>query len=251
MEIKELTLNLLLSRREALKVLGAAIAAILTGWAPIFSGSRLSDSASAQTRSPSNPGALSSCIVRPEVTEGPYYVREDLNRSDVRSDPNTGAVKDGALLNLTFRVSQLSNGSCSPLAGARVEIWHCDASGLYSDVRDPGFNTVGQKFLRGYQMTDANGQARFITVYPGWYSGRAVHIHFKVHHDTSPQSSVFTSQLFFDDSLSDQVHSNVPYASRGRRDTLNSTDRIYREELLPTVTQAGGGYAATFDIALN
>jgi protocatechuate 3,4-dioxygenase beta subunit len=189
-------------------------------------------------------------MVRPKVTEGPYYVDEDLNRSDVRSDPATGPVKEGALLALTFRVSQASNGGCAALQGAKVEIWHCDAAGVYSDVSDPGFNTMGQQFLRGYQVTDANGQATFATIYPGWYSGRTVHIHFKVHRDTSAQSSVFTSQLFFDDSLSDQVFSQAPYAARGRRNTLNSTDRIYNDQLLLAVTQTDESYAATFDIML-
>jgi len=177
-------------------------------------------------------------------------LNEDLNRSDVRSDPATGVIKDGSVLNLTFRVSQSNNSGCTPLAGARVEIWHCDASGVYSGVRDPGSNTVGQKFLRGHQITDANGQATFITIYPGWYSGRTVHIHFKVRHDDSPQSLVFTSQLFFEDSLSDQVYSNEPYSSKGRRDTLNSRDRIYKEQLLLNVIQTNNSYAATFDISL-
>ena len=92
-------------------------------------------------------------MVHPEVTEGPYYVDEDLNRSDIRSDPSTGAVKDGALLTLTFNVSQVSGSGCTPLEGAKVEIWHCDAAGVYSDVSDPGFNTKGQKFLRGFQTS--------------------------------------------------------------------------------------------------
>jgi protocatechuate 3,4-dioxygenase beta subunit len=193
--------------------------------------------------------------VRPEVTEGPYYVDEDLNRSDIRSDPGTGTVKDGARLALTFRVVQVTSAGCTPLPGAKVEIWHCDAAGVYSDVSDPGFDTSGQKFLRGYQVTDANGQATFTTIYPGWYSSRAVHIHFKIHDDASGQSREFTSQLFFDDSLSDQVFTQAPYASKGQRDTLNSTDRIYDSQLLLTTAPADdgadAGYAATFDIGLQ
>jgi len=239
-----------LNRREALKVLGIAGAAILGGFTAGRSLTGMAGNAFGQTKSAANTGALPSCVLRPEVTEGPYYVNEDLNRSDVRSDPATGVIKDGSVLNLTFRVSQSNNSGCTPLAGARVEIWHCDASGVYSGVRDPGFNTVGQKFLRGHQITDANGQATFITIYPGWYSGRTVHIHFKVRHDDSPQSPVFTSQLFFEDSLSDQVYSNEPYSSKGRRDTLNSRDRIYKEQLLLNVIQTNNSYAATFDISL-
>jgi protocatechuate 3,4-dioxygenase beta subunit len=115
-------------------------------------------------------------------------------------------------------------------------------------VSDPGFNTKGQKFLRGYQVTDANGQAAFITIYPGWYSGRTVHIHFKMH---PSENKVFTSQLFFDDALSDQVFANALYASKGQRDTLNSRDNIYNDQLLLNVAQANKGYAATFNIGLQ
>jgi protocatechuate 3,4-dioxygenase beta subunit len=232
----------ILNRRDALKVLGMAGAAIAGGFI------------AGPSRAGEGPGQVdngaSSCIARPEVTEGPYYLPLDLNRSDVRSDPTTGAVKDGAPLNLVFRVSHSDKGVCSPLPGAKVEIWHCDARGVYSGVSDPWFNTVGQKFLRGYQITDAKGEAGFLTIYPGWYAGRAVHIHFKVHPDASLKSSVFTSQLFFDDSLSDQVHSKEPYASKGRRNTMNNTDMIYRRELLLSAAKSGDGYKTIFDIGI-
>jgi protocatechuate 3,4-dioxygenase beta subunit len=193
------------------------------------------------------------CVVRPELTEGPYYVDEQLNRSDIRSDPSTGAVKAGALLALTFNVSRAVSGACSPLADAIVDVWHCDATGLYSDVEANG--TVGQEFLRGYQVTDANGVARFTTIYPGWYQGRAVHIHFKVRSAASATSAYeFTSQLFFDDDLTDQVHAEEPHASKGQRDMLNSEDGIYSQggsQLVLAVTETSDGYAATFDIALE
>jgi protocatechuate 3,4-dioxygenase beta subunit len=203
---------------------------------------------SAAAPAPSVAAQSPSCIVRPEVTEGPYYVAEDLVRSDIRSDPATGAIKDGAPLTLTFNVSQIGSGACTPLEGATVEVWHCDAAGLYSDVSDPQFNTKGQQFLRGAQVTDADGTATFTTIYPGWYAGRAVHIHFKIRPDAN---AVFTSQLFFDDALSDQVFAQAPYASKGRRNTLNSRDGIYQDELLLTVTQADQGYAATFPIGVD
>jgi protocatechuate 3,4-dioxygenase beta subunit len=136
-----------------------------------------------------------------------------------------------------------------------VDVWHCDALGVYSDVSDAGFNTVGKKYLRGYQVTDANGVARFTTIYPGWYSGRTVHIHFKIRSSASSTSAYeFTSQLFFDDNLTDQVHAQSPYASKGQRDTRNANDGIYRQggaQLVLDVTASGGGYAATFDIALQ
>jgi protocatechuate 3,4-dioxygenase beta subunit len=196
-----------------------------------------------------------SCVVRPELTEGPYYVDEELNRSDIRSDPSTGTAKPGALLQLTFNVSQITGNACAALAGAVVDVWHCDALGVYSDVRDPGFNTAGQKFLRGYQVTDANGAASFTTIYPGWYLGRTVHVHFKVRSASGSSSAYeFTSQLFFDDRLTDQVHARQPYAAKGQRTLRNSRDGIYRQggsKLLLPVSQTSDGYAATFDIALQ
>jgi protocatechuate 3,4-dioxygenase beta subunit len=154
--------------------------------------------------------------VRPALTEGPYFVDEMINRSDIRSDPSDGSIKEGTPLNLTLYVSQINGSGCTPLAGAQVDVWHCDAAGVYSDASDPGFNTKGQKFLRGYQVTDANGMAKFTTIYPGWYQGRAVHIHFKIRTDPSSASGYeFTSQWFFDETLTDQVHAQQPYAAKG------------------------------------
>jgi protocatechuate 3,4-dioxygenase beta subunit len=194
--------------------------------------------------------------VKPEQTEGPYFVDEKLNRSDIRSDPSDNSVKPGVPLQLAFRVSQISGGACTPLAGAQVDIWHCDASGIYSDVQDPNFgNSKGKKFLRGYQITDAQGMAKFTTIYPGWYQGRAVHIHFKIR--TNPASNaghVFTSQLYFDDALTDQVHTQAPYASRGQRTMRNEADGIYRnggKQLMLTLAKQGDGYTSTFDISMQ
>jgi protocatechuate 3,4-dioxygenase beta subunit len=195
-----------------------------------------------------------SCVVRPEQTEGPYFVDEHLNRSDIRSDPSDGRVKSGTPLALTLRVSQLSAEDCHPLAGAQVDIWHCDAMGVYSDVQDPGFSTVGQKFLRGYQITDTRGEARFVTVYPGWYPGRTVHIHFKIRTASVARRSVeFTSQLYFDDVVTDRVHADLPYASKGPRSSRNQHDWIFRrggDQLMLSPTVVTGGYEASFAIAL-
>jgi protocatechuate 3,4-dioxygenase beta subunit len=150
-----------------------------------------------------------------------------------------------------FVVAQLANGSCSPLAGAKVDVWHCDASGVYSDVSDPGFSTKGQKFLRGYQLTDANGKAQFLTIYPGWYPGRTVHIHFKIQQSTAGRARTFASQLFFEDALSDQVFAQPPYSGRGERTTLNGTDGIFSDQMVLKAVPANGGYSATFDIGLD
>jgi protocatechuate 3,4-dioxygenase beta subunit len=214
MDLDDIPVGRVLNRREALAFLGATGALFFFG---------CSDSTASTA-----PGDISSsCLVRPELTEGPYYVDEELNRSDIRSDPSDGTVRAGALLALTFNVSRASSSACEPLADAIVDVWHCDALGAYSDVSDPGFNTTGKKFLRGYQVTGSDGVARFTTIYPGWYQGRAVHIHFKVRSSASASSAYeFTSQLFFDDSLTDQVHAQQPYASKGQRDLRNSGDGI-------------------------
>jgi protocatechuate 3,4-dioxygenase beta subunit len=190
------------------------------------------------------------------MTEGPYFVDERLNRSDIRRDPADGSAKPGVPLQLTFTVSTLAAAACTPLAGAMVDIWHCDHLGVYSDVSDPAFDTVGKKFLRGYQVTDASGRATFTTVYPGWYQGRAVHIHFKIRSAPSAQRGFeFTSQLFFDDALTDRVHAQQPYAAKGNRDVRNSRDGIFRRggsQLLLALTETGSGtYVGTFDLALQ
>jgi protocatechuate 3,4-dioxygenase beta subunit len=244
MDNDDLPVGRLLTRREALALLGA------TG-ALLFLGCGADDGTTGTTPTAGD----GTCVVKPELTEGPYYVDEELNRSDIRVDPSDGSVREGALLALTFNVSTLASGACSVLEGAIVDVWHCDALGVYSDVSEAGFNTVGKKYLRGYQVTDATGVARFTTVYPGWYSGRTVHIHFKVRSSASSTSAYeFTSQLFFDDSLTDQVHAQQPYASKGRRDTRNASDGIYNQggsQLVLDVAASGSGYTATFDIALQ
>jgi protocatechuate 3,4-dioxygenase beta subunit len=194
--------------------------------------------------------------VRAGQTEGPYFVDERLNRSDIRSEPGTGAVKQGVPLRLMLQVNRGTANACSPLAGAIVDIWQCDALGVYSDVRDTAgmFDTRGQKFLRGYQVTGSGGAAEFITIYPGWYPGRTVHIHFKVRTSLNAGAYEFTSQLYFDDALTDQVHLRSPYSTKGRRTTTNSGDGIYRNggsQLLLAPVAEGDGYAATFALTLQ
>lgn len=232
----------MLSRREAVALLGA------TGAAWLLGEHRAPPPALAGLASPA-------CIVRPEQTEGPYFLDEKLNRSDIRSDPSTKHVKAGTPLMLTFQIMRIGAESCLPLSGALVDIWHCDAMGVYSDVRDPWFDTIGQQFLRGYQVTDTQGEARFVTVYPGWYPGRTVHIHFKIRTGSADQRRFdFTSQLYFSDELTDRIHSQQPYISRGSRMTRNRHDGIFRhggDRLIPIMTSTTDGYAATFPIGLQ
>ncbi len=232
----------LLSRREVVAFLGA------TGAAWLLAGTLIPRRALAGLSRPS-------CVVRPEQTEGPYFVDERLNRSDIRSDPADGRVRPGTPLALTLAISRLSAGDCLPLPGAQVDIWHCDALGVYSDVKDPAFNTIGQKFFRGYQITDAHGEVKFLTIYPGWYEGRTVHIHVKVR--TAAQagrSFEFTSQMYFDDGLSNRVYADAPYATKGKRTARNQDDRIFRrggDQLMLAPTLVDDGYAATFAIGLQ
>jgi protocatechuate 3,4-dioxygenase beta subunit len=224
-----------LSRREVVALLGLSGVALLAG------------------RAGGQPAPL--CIARPQQTEGPFFVEERLNRSDIRTDPATGAVKAGVPLQLAFAVSRLDGGACTPLAGAQVDVWHCDALGAYSDTRGFGSDTVGQKFLRGYQVTDDAGAARFTTIYPGWYEGRTVHIHFKIRTRPAPgPGAEFTSQIYFDDGVTDRVHRQAPYASRGQGRVRNDRDGLFRSggrQLLLPVTESGAGYAGTFAVALT
>lgn len=168
------------------------------------------------------------CMVMPEVTEGPYYFDPELVRADITED------RKGVPLELAL---QVVDGTCAPLAGARVDLWHCDAEGNYSGYsQNAGGDTTGETFLRGTQETDAQGVATFRTIYPGWYRGRTTHIHYKVFLD---ERTVLTSQIFFPDALSQYLYLAVdPYNRRNAdRDTVNVNDRIAQ--------QVGeGGYAA-------
>ena len=230
-----------LSRRELVALLGMAGYTMLCN----------RHLAAAQSQAPSS----SPCVVRPQQTEGPYFVDELLERADLRIDPTDGTTKPGIPLDVTLVVSRLADARCQPLPGVQVDMWQCDHLGIYSDVQDPGFNTVGKKFLRGYQVTDAEGRVRFTTVYPGWYRGRTVHIHFKLRSPRDQRPGFeFTSQLYFDDALTDRIFASSPYAERGARTTRNGGDGIYRRggsQLLLALEPRAAGYAGSFHVALQ
>lgn len=194
--------------------------------------------------------AAPACVLTPEQTEGPYFVDGNLNRSDIRTDPATGKVSAGVPLQLQLRVSAIRDGNCQPLPGAVVDIWHCDADGVYSGVEgSPGL------FLRGLQVADAAGVVNFTTIYPGWYPGRAVHIHFKIRVAAAGgRADVLTSQLYFDDAITDQVYRLQPYAKRPNRQPRNGGDSLFQydqgRQLLLKPAGDAKGYVARFDIGL-
>jgi len=257
----------ILTRREVLALIGVGgVAATLAACAPGSTGAA-SPEASAANASAATAGAsagaspdasvaasagtLPSCVVVPELTEGPYYVDVNLERSDIRPNTADGAVAAGTPLELAWVVSQVDGNGCLPLEGAIVDVWHCDALGVYSGVQ----GSSGTDFLRGFQRTDAGGGATFTTIYPGWYQGRAVHIHFKIR--TEPDAVAgfeFTSQLFFDDALNQQVFATGVYAAKGQPDRPNASDGIFNQSggaTLLDVTQDGASYKTTFEIAVQ
>jgi protocatechuate 3,4-dioxygenase beta subunit len=249
MENDDKPVGRILSRRDALNLMGVGGAAFLAAYASPEGASTILSMIEASASS-----ALD-CIIRPELTIGPYFVDDQLKRSDIRSDPLEGNVSKGIPLTLRINVSDVASKSCTPLEGAQVDVWHCDALGIYSGVVGRAFDTSGQQFLRGYQRTDANGAVQFQTIYPGWYSGRTVHIHFTIRTKAAGQDYQFTSQLFFRDTLTDQVHSKKPYSKKGKRNTRNGDDNIFKNggnRLLLNVRGDGGnGYLATISIGLD
>lgn len=188
------------------------------------------------------------CVLAPEQTEGPFFFDERLQRSDLR-----GAGLDGAPLALTLRVLAVGRDGCRPLAGAMVDLWHCDARGIYSGTREAARHPAGDAFLRGYQLSDGNGVVRFATVYPGAYPGRAVHLHFKVRARQGSRLLEFASQLYFDDILTDRIHAQAPYRQELRR-VRNASDFLYRQggtQLMLPVKESAAGMQAFFDVGVQ
>ena len=183
------------------------------------------------------------CVVRPRQTEGPFYFDVGLVRRDItESKPGTP---------LLVAIHLVQAGSCQPIRDAVVDIWHADAIGQYSGYRgqgDDGTDTSGETFLRGIQVTDANGLAEFETIYPGWYPGRTVHIHFKAY--TSEQQFI-TSQLYFPDETTDAALLAEPYSSRGPRGTTNANDSIFSSELVGRVTRNADGYLVSLAVGIE
>ncbi len=221
-----------ITRRGSLARLGGVLAAA-AGWG--LAGSQSAGAGPAAVAS----GAVT-CVLSPELTEGPYYLAGEKVRRDVtEGKPGT---------KLALRLTVVDASTCKPIRGASVEIWHADASGDYSGF---GAGSGNRTFLRGVQRTGADGMAGFDTLYPGWYPGRTVHIHVKVH---VRGSVVHTGQLFFADSVSDAVYRRAPYTKRPNRATRNADDAIFvnggRNSIMK-VKKQGIGYTASIVMGVH
>jgi protocatechuate 3,4-dioxygenase beta subunit len=222
-----------ITRRGSLVKLGGLLATALgaAGW-------------KAASSDGAGPAAVASgavkCVLTPEQTEGPYYIaREKVRRNITEGKPGTP---------LTLRAIVVDASTCRPIRNAAVDIWHADASGVYSGF---GQGAGNRTFMRGIQRTNAKGLALFRTVYPGWYQGRTVHIHVKVH---LGERVVHTGQLYFPDGVSDAIYRNAPYSSRRARTTRNADDAIYRNggsRSLVSVRKNGDAYVATITMGVH
>jgi protocatechuate 3,4-dioxygenase beta subunit len=185
-------------------------------------------------------GAVS-CVLTPEQTEGPYYIpNEALRRNITEGRPGTP---------LLLRAFVVNASTCKPIKSAAVDIWHADAGGVYSGF---GSGAGSRTFMRGIQRTNAKGLALFRTVYPGWYQGRTVHIHVKVH---LGGNVLHTGQLYFPDTVTDAVYRSAPYASRPNRDVRNAGDSIYRnggkKSQVSISKNSAGVYVATIMMGVH
>jgi protocatechuate 3,4-dioxygenase beta subunit len=222
-----------ITRRGSLAKLGGILVAAAGG-------SALLDATGAEGGNRAVETGAVQCVLAPELTEGPYYIAGEKLRRDIREG------HPGTLL--TLRLTVLNVATCQPIKGAAVDIWHADAAGNYSGF---GSDTSSRTFLRGIQKTDKQGLAVFTTIYPGWYQGRAVHIHVKVH---VGGSVVHTGQLFFPDALTAQVYKAAPYAARGNPSTSDAQDSIYvnggRRGLL-ALKKNGAGYIGAIAMGVH
>ena len=222
-------------RREALGVMGAAGAALAFG----CGGSPTSPDTSTSTTTTGSTNAA--CAVTPTETAGPYPSLTDIFRSDIRDG------KTGTLLTLTVKVVNVT-AACAAVANANVEVWHCDSAGNYSEY---GTQTA-QTYLRGIQTTNSNGEVTFTTIYPGWYQGRATHIHLEV---TINGVSRKVTQIAFPESVNNTVYGNGVYASRGSNPTSNLSDGIFADslssELVTPSGNAANGYTASCQIGVS
>jgi len=231
------------TRRDLLGAFTATIGAALIG----CGSSPTSPSASSSTGTTTGGTTSGACAVTPTETEGPYPDRTGMINSTAfyRQDVTEG--KPGLPLTLALSVVDVNRG-CSPVVNATVEIWHCDAAGNYSEYG----NSTGETFLRGLQRSDADGKVAFTTIYPGWYQGRATHIHLEVFVNGA---SVKTTQMAFPDDVNAAVYSTGVYGARGNNPIRTSADGIFADGTsLEMATMSGNtssGYTATLQLAVT
>ena len=191
---------------------------------------------------------LTDCVATPRQTEGPFYADVGGFRQDVTEGLH------GEPLSVQFHVVEV--GSCEPVPDVVVDIWHTDAEGRYSGFEQGArgvADTVGATYMRGKQITDANGFVEFQSVYPGWYPGRTVHIHFKVSND---DRTLVASQLFFPQEITDAVLERPPYDVNGAADTTNATDSVLRGDLtdhplMGAVSSNGAGHTVALVVGIK
>lgn len=220
----------------------------LAGSAALLAGDKAATAAS--PASPVVSAAANVCRITPRMVEGPFYFDPTLVREDIAES------RPGVPLKLALQV--IEGATCQPISGARVDVWHCDATGQYSGYDgqsdDRSVSTKGEKFLRGTQSTNSAGEVVFKTIYPGWYRGRTTHIHFKVLLD---EKTMLTGQMYFPDALSEYIFTNIaPYNTRNaKRDTLNSTDWIAGADgdhiSFVSVREEADAYVATLVIGVD
>jgi protocatechuate 3,4-dioxygenase beta subunit len=236
-----------LSRREAfvaLAALGLAAVAACSGDSGTDArDAGTSSSGSATSTVGSGPSTAPACVLTPEATEGPYFLDIDKVRPDITEG------RPGTPLDL--RITVVDAKACTPIAAAAVDVWHCDAEGVYSGFGS-GSRRDGETFLRGTQLTASDGVSRFDTIYPGWYPGRAVHVHMKVH---AGGRVVHTGQLYFEDATTAAVSKVAPYSARGAPDTRNRDDSIFREADASTAivrtSRTGSGYTGAITVGVK
>jgi protocatechuate 3,4-dioxygenase beta subunit len=233
-----------LSRREALGTLGAAVGAAVVGGC---SSPTSASETTAGTTTAATGGTVSSaaCAVSPNETIGPFPSLNDMFRSDITEG------RPGLPVALTITVVNAGN-ACSPVSGANVEIWQCDVEGHYSQYNQQGYDGRTATYLRGIQTTDSSGRVTFTTLYPGWYQGRATHIHVEV---TLNGRSVKVTQIAFPENVSAAVYATGVYAAKGQNPTTNASDNVFSDgvasQLASLVGSPSSGYTAAFTVGVS
>lgn len=207
---------------------------------------------SSSTTGSTNGSSSSDCAITNSETEGPFPIKDpsSLIKSDITGD------RSGVALEVKITIKNKTTG-CNILQSALVDIWHCDAKGEYSEYGGTGMqstNWTSAHWLRGRQTTDSNGAVTFKTIFPGWYSGRAPHIH--VHIYNSSGKSLLVTQIAFDKTVCDNVYTNASdYKSKGLQDTTNERDNVfgdgYANELCSISGSIANGYSLTHTIVVS